>query len=229
MSEPRRRTSGPVVPHRPTFGQRLAARLVYGLIRGNCLTHRFRVVDTEGGLATAWREPVIFAVWHNRLAYSVYIHWRFVRAGVPERRMAAMVSASRDGAFLSAVLQEFQVEPVRGSTSRRGPQALIELRSWADRGLDLAITPDGPRGPAYRVQPGVVAIAAITGRAIVPVSLNTTWKASLRSWDRFQIPLPFGACEVRFGAPVRVASNAAEALEAARLDLERGLASITLD
>ena len=229
MSAPPRRVSGPVVPHRATLLQRTAARLAYGVIRANTWSHRFTLLDPDRGLATAWREPVIYAIWHNRLAYSVYIHHRFIREGAPDRRLAALVSASRDGAFLAAILEAFGVQPVRGSSSRRGPQALLELKTWATRGLDLAITPDGPRGPAYQVQPGVIAIAAVTGRAIVPVTLNTRRKITLRSWDRFQIPLTFGACEVHFGAPIRVPSDAPETLAARRVELQNGLTTITRD
>src|SRR5213075_2734928 len=84
--------------------------------------------------------------------------------------MAALVSASKDGALLSGILEAFGVQPVRGSSSRRGAQALVELTSWAERGYDLAITPDGPRGPRYQVQPGAIALAQLTGRPLVPVS-----------------------------------------------------------
>ena len=73
--------------------------------------------------------------------------------------MAALVSASGDGGLLARVLELFRVQPVRGSSSRRGPQALRELTTWARRGFDLAITPDGPRGPCYVVDEGVIAAA----------------------------------------------------------------------
>ena len=83
--------------------------------------------------------------------------------------MAALVSASKDGGFLSGILELFGVQPVRGSSSRRGPQALLELTTWAERGHDLTITPDGPRGPCYQVQDGVMSLAQLTGLPIVPV------------------------------------------------------------
>ena len=108
----------------------------------------------------------------------------------------AIVSASRDGAFLTGILEYFKVQPVRGSSSRRGPQALLELTTWAERGYDLAITPDGPRGPRYVVQDGVISLAQLTGLPIVPVSYYVNWKIRVKSWDRFQIPLPFSLCEM---------------------------------
>jgi len=73
-----------------------------------------------------------------------------------------MVSASRDGGLLAAVLERFKVQPVRGSSSRRGRQALLELTTWAERRYDLAITPDGPRGPRYVVQDGIISLARLT-------------------------------------------------------------------
>ena len=96
------------------------------------------------------------------------------------------------------------MQPVRGSSSRRGPQALLELTSWAERGYDLAITPDGPRGPCYVVQEGVMALAQVTGLPIVPFSYHLRWKIRVKSWDRFQIPLPFSPCDMIIGKPVRV-------------------------
>jgi lysophospholipid acyltransferase (LPLAT)-like uncharacterized protein len=141
-----------------------------------------------------------------------------------------LVSASKDGGFLSEVLRCFGVQPVRGSSSRRGPQALLELTTWAERGYDLALTPDGPRGPRYVVQSGVTALAQLTGLPIVPVSYNLTWKLQARSWDRFQIPLPLSVCEVILAEPVRVPRQASnEERERRRIELENTLRAITTD
>src|SRR5436189_6328705 len=115
--------------------------------------------------------------------------------------MAAMVSASKDGAFLAAILERFKVQPVRGSSSRRGRQALPELTTWAERGYDLAITPDGPRGPCYVVQHGVMSLAQVSGLPIIPFSFCADWKLRPKSWDRFQIPLPFSRCEIILEKP----------------------------
>jgi lysophospholipid acyltransferase (LPLAT)-like uncharacterized protein len=120
------------------------------------------------------------------------------------RKLAALVSASKDGALLAAVLGKFGVEQIRGSSSRRGPQALLELTSHAKRGYDLAVTPDGPKGPRYVVQLGVIALAQVTGLPIIPVTCNTHSKICLKSWDRFQIPLPFSRCELILNKPIFV-------------------------
>lgn len=231
MNASRRRTSGPVVPQRATVGQRWIARGIHALLTACTATLRFRVHDPGNALAITSREASVYAIWHNRLALSMAIHRRVILPAAPAgRRLAALVSASRDGALLAAILQAFGVEPVRGSSSRRGPQALLELKTWAARGLDLAITPDGPRGPCYEVQPGIVAAAAITGRAIIPVVANSRWKIPLGSWDRFQVPVPFGRWDIHLGTPLRMPEEAdATALEAARVELQRRLMELTRD
>lgn len=226
---PRSSGSGPVAPHKPTFLQRSAGRLIHFAIRSNAFTQRFRLHDPHGTLELARARPSIYAIWHNRLAFSLVIHGRYVRPWSNHRRLSALVSASRDGALLTAVLQAFDVEPVRGSSSRRGPQALLELKSWAERGLDLAITPDGPRGPRYRVQPGIIALGRVTGYPIIPVSYHLPWKIQIRSWDRFQIPIPFGRCLIRLGVPLVVSGDSPEVLEDARAELERRLMELTED
>ena len=144
--------------------------------------------------------------------------------------MAALVSASRDGAFLAGILEWFGVRPVRGSSSRRGGQALLELTSWAQRGHDLTITPDGPRGPCYQVQEGIASLAQVTGLPIVPVAMNLNWKIRVKSWDRFQIPLPFARCEVCVGRAIRVPPDVTDdERKQFRQQLEAELRAITRD
>jgi len=218
------------VPHKAKWHQRLAAALVYGLIRGLAATIRFELEDRAGQFKGAPTGKVIFSTWHNRLALSLMIYRRYVIRVAPERRMAAMVSASRDGGLLARVLEHFGVEPVRGSSSRRGPQALREMISWAESGYDLAITPDGPRGPCYQVQDGVISTAQLTGLPIVPVSYHLNWKFRPKSWDRFQVPMPFARCRIRTGEMVRVPREATEAeRETLRQRLEETMKAITED
>jgi Kdo2-lipid IVA 3' secondary acyltransferase len=119
---------------------------------------------------------------------------------------------------------------VRGSSSRRGPQALLELTSQAKCGHDVAITPDGPRGPRYVVQDGVISLAQVTGLSIVPVTWNTNRKFCMKSWDRFQIPLPFARCEMVLNRPIVVPRSASEAeREKLRAELERSLRGSSRD
>lgn len=209
-ARPARRTGGVVVPHAPKWHQRLAAWMVWAALRTLTATVRFRIRDDSGIFEGPPPGGLIFCIWHNRLAMSLSLYRSYAQPRNPTPGMAALVSASRDGAFLSAILERFGVQPVRGSSSRRGPQALLELTSWANKGYDLAITPDGPRGPRYAVQEGVMALAQLTGRTILPVAYNLRWKLQLKSWDRFQIPLPFTRCDVRTGRPMRIPRETSE-------------------
>jgi hypothetical protein len=216
-------------PRRATFGQRIAARAVWLFITVVGATIRFRRHDHTGLFSGASAPPqMIVAIWHNRLALVFVIHRRFVLRQWPGRRVAGLVSASRDGGFLARIMELFGAIPVRGSSSRRGAQALLELTTEAEAGADLAVTPDGPRGPCYTVQEGVIAAAQITGLPIVPVSYDLAWKLRLRSWDRFLVPLPFSRCDVRTGEPVRVPRDADDAARrAARALLEARLKAIS--
>ncbi len=229
----RRRRSGIVIPHEPRWYQWLAAWLVFASIRVVSATIRYRWVDRSGFFdapGETGQGPAIYSIWHNRLVLSMIAYHGYARKRNPTQGMAALVSASRDGGFLSAVLELFSVQPVRGSSSRRGPQALLELTTWAERGYDLAITPDGPRGPAYQVQEGVMSLAQITGLPIIPFSYRLNWKLRPKTWDRFQIPLPFARCEMIIEKPLRVPREADDAArEALRQQLERTLKEMSGD
>jgi lysophospholipid acyltransferase (LPLAT)-like uncharacterized protein len=223
-------TSGPVIPHRAKWHGLLAARLIWLLSSSVAATLRWRWRDETNLFENGGKEPVIFCLWHNRLALSLILFRRYVQARQPQRKMAALVSASRDGGMLARVLELFHVEPVRGSSSRRGPQALRELVSAGERGRDLAITPDGPRGPCYVVQEGIVSLAQLTGMTIVPASFYLSWKWQLKTWDRFQVPLPFARCEVQLGQPLRIPREASgEERERLRAELESRMRAITRD
>ena len=199
----RKRISGVVVPNPPSRGQRTLAWVVASGMRLLSATLRYRV-NSGSGPPKLPDKPVIFALWHNHLALCMKVYQSFVRPDHQHDHLAALISASKDGAFLAAILQRFGVRPVRGSSSRRGAQALLELTSWAERGFDLAVTPDGPRGPCHVVQEGVITLAQLTGLPIVPYSCRLRWKIRLKSWDRFEIPLPFSPCEMTFGEPIHV-------------------------
>jgi lysophospholipid acyltransferase (LPLAT)-like uncharacterized protein len=223
--------SGIVIPHQAKWHQRLAAALIVFLIRAMALTVRFRVDDRSGYFGKGSPpEKFIFAFWHNRLALSAVMYHRFVRKFDPDRRIAGLVSASRDGGLLAQILEYFGIVPIRGSSSRRGGQALVELTTCAERGYDLAITPDGPRGPRYEVQEGVIATAQLTGLPIVPAAYHLAWKIRLNSWDAFQIPLPFTRCDITAGKPIAVPREISdEQRESYRKQLEQSLREITRD
>jgi lysophospholipid acyltransferase (LPLAT)-like uncharacterized protein len=225
-----KKSGGVVIPHAPKWYQRLAAWIIFTAIRTVALTLRYQWNDRSEMFNGAPPGPAIYCVWHNRLALCQIAYWDYVKKHNATPGMAALVSASKDGGFLTGVLECFRVEPVRGSSSRRGAQAMLELTSWAERGYDLAITPDGPRGPRYVVQEGVTSLAQLTGLPIVPVSYNLSWKITLKSWDRFQIPLPFSRCEMNLGKPIQVPREAADAeREILRQQLESSLRAMSRD
>ncbi len=226
----RKRKSGVIVPHKARWHQRVGAFLVFVLLRALMVTVRCRLRSRSEFLAPNAPGPVIVCFWHNRLASCIKVYESHRKPHASGRGMAALISASRDGTFLTGILEWFGVQPVRGSTSRRGPQALLELTTWAERGYDLTITPDGPRGPCYQVQEGVMSLAQVTGLPVMPVAFNLNWKLRVKSWDRFQIPLPFACCEVIVGRVMRVPGEATDAeRESLRQQLEADLRAISRD
>jgi len=226
----RKPVSGIVVPHKPRWFQRLGAFVIYCTARTYAMTLRIRWDNQSGYCLEKLGGPAIYCLWHNRLilcmeAYLAQTRQRSVGVG-----LAALISASKDGAFLEAILSRFGVQAVRGSSSRRGPQALLELTSWAERGYDLAITPDGPRGPRYAVQQGVMSLAQLTGLPIVPFGFYAHRKIQIKSWDGFQIPLPFSRCDLSLGIPIHVPREATDAQrEEIRLQVEQMLNKISRD
>ncbi len=221
---------GVVVPHSAKWHQRLGAFLLFISLRALLFTVRLRLRTPSEFLAPNAPTPAIFCIWHNRLAMCIKPLDLYRRPNNGGAGMIALVSASKDGAFLSRTLEWFGVRPVRGSSSRRGAQALRELTTWAERGYDLTVTPDGPRGPCYKIQDGITTLAQLTGLPIVPAALNLNWKISLKSWDRFQIPLPFARCDVVVGKTIRVPANASDAeREELRRQLEAEMLAITRD
>ena len=215
-----------VIPNEAGLGQRLAARMFYILLRMLRFTWRVYFSDPHGIMEAGRDRPLIFCAWHNRLAY-VMIAIREDIQPKTGRRLAAMVSASRDGAFLVEILRAFDVEPVRGSTSRRGRQALLELSRQVKAGRHLGITPDGPRGPCYEIQDGILSLAQLTGLPIVPLGCQARRKVRFKSWDRFQLPWPLTRCDVAFGEPLEVPRKATdEQRNALKDDLKRRMMEI---
>ncbi len=217
------RPRGPVVPEQARGIRLWAARAIWLVVRGLVATIRWDFRDPHESLALAGRGPVIFAIWHNQIALSLWVHRRYVARQNPGRRLAGLVSASRDGGLLARVMELSGVVPIRGSSSRRGPQALRELVRAGSEGLDLALTPDGPRGPRHVVQPGVIAAAHLTGFPIIPAAVDVRPRWTLRSWDRFEVPLPFSRCRVTFGRPMELTRDGGPDREVLRAELEHRL------
>ncbi|MBI1817178.1 MAG: lysophospholipid acyltransferase family protein [Deltaproteobacteria bacterium] len=173
-------------------------------------------------LFECWRrgEKVIIAFWHNRS----------VLMPVPYRgeKMCIMNSQHRDGEIATRALARWGIRSVRGSATRGGATGFLQLVNAYREGYDLAVVPDGPRGPRYVVKPGVIHLAKATGARIFPVTYAAGWRKQLRSWDRLIIPLPFSRVTFIIGAPIEVDRHADEGeVERQRGALEQHLNAIT--
>jgi hypothetical protein len=229
MSAPAPKTSGVVIPRRLSWQRRILASAVALFFWLSIKTWRRVWKDTADNSRA--KAPVIFCIWHNHLVLAVASYDGPLLEKWHEKGLVTMVSASNDGAFLAAVLAKFGMEAVRGSTSRRGAQALLEASRWLRKGYSVAITPDGPRGPSQQIiHDGIIKLAQVSGRPIVSISSFARWKIRLPSWDRFQIPLPFARCEFYDNDPVWVPRDATEAdREQLRSKLEQSMHAITPD
>jgi lysophospholipid acyltransferase (LPLAT)-like uncharacterized protein len=183
----------------------LLSWLVAALVRTLAWTWRLQVVDEAGllRLGAAVSGPLIWVFWHNRLLVVPVLYERFFR----HRKSAVLISRSRDGGVLAGIIERFGGEPVRGSSSRGGASALLELQRRVAEGADVYITPDGPRGPRYSVSAGAIWLAQATGAELLPISVECprTWR--LGRWDGFIIPRPFSKVVVTLRPYHAVASD----------------------
>ena len=148
--------------------------------------------------------PVIFVFWHGRLLPLVYAH--------RHRSAVVLVSEHGDGEYLSRIVERFGFATVRGSSTRGGIGGLRGLIRAAQRGHDLALTPDGPQGPNRVMKPGALAVARLTGLPLVPVGVGGTSTWVTNSWDGFMVPKPFSTVRIAYGHP-RLISREADQLE----------------
>jgi lysophospholipid acyltransferase (LPLAT)-like uncharacterized protein len=196
----------PSSPVRPTAPQRAAAFAGAGLMRLLFATLRIRVHDPHGHLSAPPPHPVIYAFWHNRI---LAITAAFLRVYPPGRRgVLVLTSASKDGMWLGLVARHLGMGSVRGSSSRRGATAMRELLDRVAAGHDIAITPDGPRGPRYTLGSGLVYLAQKADIPVIPCHARFGRALRLETWDRFVIPLPFSRLDVTLGQPERVPPGA---------------------
>jgi len=162
----------------------------------------------------------IFAFWHARLLPLVWTH--------RGRGAVVLVSRHRDGQLITRIVERLGYATSRGSSTRGGEEGVMDMLRRAREGRLLAITPDGPRGPAGTLKPGLVYLASRSGLPIVPVAAASRSCWRLRSWDRFRIPRPFTRVVVAYGDPIAVPPGLeGEALEAWRSRVERALESHT--
>ena len=141
--------------------------------------------------------------------------------------MVAITSENFDGEWIARIMRRFGYLQARGSTSRGGRRALLQLTRDMARGRPAAFTVDGPRGPAVRAQPGAVWLAKATGNPVVPFHVESVLRWTLGSWDRGQVPKPWSRVVMAIGAPIEVPGDAdAEAVEQKRIELEQRLVAL---
>ncbi len=197
----------------------LAGTLGRGVLQALLGTVRFRL-EYETAYDPFEHQPVIFSLWHGRLLPLTYFH--------RHRGITAIISRSEDGEYISRVVEGWGYETVRGSTSRGGGEALRGLVKAIRQGHSLAITPDGPRGPRQQLQDGVLRVAQLSARPIIPTTCACTRAWWPGSWDRFCVPKPFSTVTIRYGAPYHVERDASPAaLEAHRVELETRMNRMT--
>jgi len=187
---------------------------------------RLEVFGSEN-LAQAYQKhgQIICAFWHNRTLLLPFIY----RYEMNLTHLVAMVSRSRDGQFLADFLHRFGFRSIRGSTSTGGLETLVQAARIVRQGYDIAIAPDGPRGPRHQVQPGIIKLAQMTSLPIVPVSYQVSIRRELHSWDRFIVPLPFAKVAFEMAPPITVPRRSGQkGLEQARQHLQDRLIQLDL-
>jgi lysophospholipid acyltransferase (LPLAT)-like uncharacterized protein len=164
------------------------------------------------------RQPIM-AFWHGRiLPATVY----FKRRGI-----VVITSENFDGEWIAGIIERFGYGTARGSTSRGGVKALVQLKRDMAAGKPAAFTIDGPRGPAKVAQPGAIWLAKATGNPIIPFHIEADRYWTMNSWDRTQVPRPWATVAIAIGEPMQIASDADEAaIERGRQDLEARLGTL---
>jgi hypothetical protein len=200
---------------------RAADLVFYLLIHLIGRTTRFEVEGREHlEQATVQGSLPIYTTWHNRVFLSTYFFRR--------RRIVVMTSRSFDGEYIARFIQRFGYGAARGSSTRGGVGALVEMVRLMRAGSPAGFMIDGPKGPRYLAKMGAVLLAKKTGHPVLPfvITPERFWQA--RSWDGFQVPKPFTRALVEIAAPIRVAPDADEAaLEAKREELQEALDRLT--
>ncbi len=207
---------------RATRSSKTLGYLAGGIMKLWSLTLRYNVND-EAGVVCPFikKEPVIFALWHNRI-FTMPPIWE--RTGGKNRSTVVLTSASKDGTTLATAMGMFGLGAIRGSSSRRAVTALIGMKKALQGGKDVCVTPDGPRGPRHRVQPGVIKIAQATASDIIPIHIRYSSAWRLRTWDAFVIPKPFSRVTVVFDSPRTIPKDiSVEEFEQHRIALEECL------
>jgi lysophospholipid acyltransferase (LPLAT)-like uncharacterized protein len=186
------------------------------MMRGWAKTLRVEIDDRCGvTLPNSQLPPVIYAMWHNRI-FTIPPIW--ARTSGKFRKAAVLTSASKDGTILAKAMEVFRLRSVRGSSSRRAVAALIGMKRALKDGIDICITPDGPRGPKYSFHPGVIKLAESSGAPILPIHVTYSSAWRLKTWDALVIPKPFSRVTVVFDEMLVIPPKLDDAAFAEQLD-----------
>ncbi|MEJ2050245.1 MAG: lysophospholipid acyltransferase family protein [Calditrichota bacterium] len=140
-------------------------------------------------------ENIIFEFWHEYMILPLLVH--------ANRHMSVLVSQHFDGEVISRILKSFGFRTVRGSSTRGGSAAYLEMKKRMAPGrFEIGFTPDGPTGPRRNAKPGLIKLAVETGAPVIPISVASTNFKRLKSWDRLFIMLPFSKCSLIYGKPL---------------------------
>jgi len=168
----------------------LAGWLGYGLVNAIGSSLRYQVEGWEYFQEFKKQgKSVIYSFWHNQILYATHF-FRF-------RNIIVMSSSHRDGLYTAKVIEKFGYSTARGSSTRGGVRALLEMKRHLERARDVAFTADGPRGPRYRVKPGPVWLSQRTGSPIMPFHIQPEKYWEINSWDGFRVPKPFSRALVK--------------------------------
>lgn len=171
-------------------------RIVWAYLKLIASTSRMRVYGEE--YPDQLRQAgvgFIYSFWHNR-----QIILPIIRDDEP---IHCLISSSRDGEYIARVAAMFGKAAVRGSSTRGGFEAMLQIMRILKSNGIVAVTPDGPLGPPLQVKPGIVQIARALGAPVVPVAFDCSRKKVFASWDGFNMPYPFGRIAIVFGQPLR--------------------------
>lgn len=176
--------------------EKIISVLGAAIIRFIGRTMRIRMKDEADFFSRKHTAPYILAFWHNRMIAVPELFRRFYgdRKGV-----SVLISQSKDGKMISDIILRLGIDVVNGSSSRGGAAAAYELTKCIRGGKDVAITPDGPRGPRYELNGGLVFLAHRTGAPIMPIHVEYSHCIRFNSWDKFMLPLPFTRVDITLG------------------------------
>lgn len=189
---------------RSKWWSRPVGHIAWFFISALCFTLRKRVVrlDETEPEKPLGSKPVIVALWHNRTFVPCYFYKYVIKGTV---QMSMLTSASKDGAMLATVAEDYGMRAVRGSSGRRGVAGFLDMVKELKAGCSMCITPDGPKGPRYRCHPGVIKLASMSGLPIIPLGIDIPhcWRIN-KAWDRFVIPVPFSRVSIYWGKELYV-------------------------